>query len=139
MNKDYVSVRIVGDIRFIESREIIDEVFEKNPMLLDIYPGETRDILEAFHLFSGRGELFDLSSIPMRRKRFSFGEEKNSDVGYFINQNCIACGACYSGCPENAIEKPDDSSYRINQGHCVECGRCKELCPVDAIDAASGL
>ena len=30
----------------------------------DLYPGEKRDILEGFHLYRGKGEIFDLSVKP---------------------------------------------------------------------------
>ena len=36
----------------------------------DLYPGEKRDILEGFHLYRGRGEIFDLYlDTPANNKR----------------------------------------------------------------------
>lgn len=55
MDKNYVSVRVSGDYRFCNNRSIIDEIFEHNPMMNDLYPGEKRDILEGFHLYRGIG------------------------------------------------------------------------------------
>lgn len=52
---------------------------------------------------------------------------------------CIACGACATACPPNAIQMEldlCDSSYvwKIDYGRCIFCGRCEEVCPVQAIE-----
>lgn len=51
---------------------------------------------------------------------------------------CIACAACASVCPPNAIQMDADSSaatitWSINYGRCIFCGRCEEVCPANAI------
>lgn len=51
---------------------------------------------------------------------------------------CIACGACATACPSNAITMDCDlergiKSWNINYGRCVFCGRCEEVCPTGAI------
>ena len=43
------------------------------PMMTDLYAGETRDIPEGFHLYRGKGEIFDLSVEPRACERFAFG------------------------------------------------------------------
>lgn len=134
---DYVSVRLVGDIKFIEGKEIIDKIFELNPVMNDLYPGDKRYILQGIHLYQGKGEIFDLSSEPPERQRFSYGGATVNPVGYRILENCSACGVCESVCPVGAIEEGD--IFKITGSNCLECGACFEACPEDAIQAASGL
>ena len=106
-------------------------------MMNDLYPGEKRDILEGFHLYRGKGEIFDLSVEPPSRERFAFGGETVNPVGYRINSKCTACGLCLDACPVEVISEGD--VYRIDGGHCLECGRCAEVCPEDAIEDAKGI
>ena len=137
MDLNYVTARIIGNIKFCNTRNIIDEIFENNPMMNDLYPGEKRNILEGFHLYRGRGEIFDLSVEPPGRERFAFGGETANPPGYTITINCTACGLCIEACPVEVISEGD--IYRIDGSHCLECGRCAEICPEDAIEAAKGI
>ncbi|MBT8366900.1 MAG: 4Fe-4S binding protein [Deltaproteobacteria bacterium] len=134
MDQNYVTARIIGDINFCNNRGIIDEIFEHNPMMNDLYPGEKRDILEGFHLYRGKGEIFDLSTEPPGRERFAFGGETVNPPGYTITNQCTACSLCVEACPVEAIS--EDEIYRIDGSHCLECGRCAEICPEDAIETA---
>ena len=52
-------------------------------------------------------------------------------MAYIIKDDCIACGACASECPVNAISE-GDSKYEINADECISCGACAGACPVDA-------
>jgi uncharacterized Fe-S center protein len=52
---------------------------------------------------------------------------------YVVNDNCILCGACVSGCESNAITEGDTQSH-IDVTICIECGTCKINCPSEAID-----
>jgi uncharacterized pyridoxamine 5'-phosphate oxidase family protein/Pyruvate/2-oxoacid:ferredoxin oxidoreductase delta subunit len=137
MDKNYVSVRVVGEIRFCNDRNVVDKVFDHNPVMNDLYPGEKRDILEAFHMYRGRGEIFDLSITPPRRKRFAFGGEAVNPPGYTITDRCTACGICLDRCPVGAISEGD--IYIIDGSRCLECGRCFEECPEDAIEPSQGM
>jgi uncharacterized pyridoxamine 5'-phosphate oxidase family protein/NAD-dependent dihydropyrimidine dehydrogenase PreA subunit len=137
MDERYVSVRIVGEVKFCHDRGVVDKVFDLNPMMNDLYPGEKRDILEGFHMYRGKGEIFDLSGEPPKRERFAFGGETVQPVGYRITNGCTACDLCLDACPVGVISAGD--VYRIDGGHCLECGRCAEVCPEDAIEAAEGI
>ena len=137
MDNNYVSVRVIGDIKFCNSRSIIDKIFEHNPMMNDLYPGEKRDILEGSHLYRGKGEIFDLSVEPPSRHRFAFGGESVNPSGYQITARCTACGVCLDACPVDVISEGD--VYLIDRYHCLECGRCEEVCPEDAIETAKEL
>lgn len=52
-------------------------------------------------------------------------------MAYRISEECIACGACQSECPVNAISEGDDI-YVIDPDACIECGACADVCPVGA-------
>jgi uncharacterized pyridoxamine 5'-phosphate oxidase family protein len=137
MNAQYVTVRLLGDIRQCSDRKVVDKIFEQNPGMNELYPGEKRDILEGFHLYRGKGEIFDLSRVPASRERFAFGGESVNPPGYRITDQCTACGTCLPACPAGAVSEGD--IYQIDGNHCLECGRCAEVCPVDAIEPAQGL
>ena len=53
-------------------------------------------------------------------------------MAYFINDDCINCGACEPECPTNAISAGDDK-YVIDANECIDCGACVDLCPTEAI------
>jgi len=57
-------------------------------------------------------------------------------MSYSINDDCIACGACVSECPTNAISE-GEGKYVIDPEACIECGACRDVCPVDAPNEAS--
>jgi len=52
-------------------------------------------------------------------------------MSYVINDDCIACGACETECPTEAISA-GDGTYIIDPDACIDCGACAEVCPVDA-------
>jgi len=131
MDPTYKSIRISGTVSKVD-RSFMTKIFEANPMLNDIYPGDTKDILEPFCITKGVGEIFDISKLPITKSRFSFGGADVIPSAYKITEECIACGKCEKGCPEKAIEQGD--IYKIKSSHCIECGRCYEMCPVNAIE-----
>ena len=136
MTPEYRVVRLKGQIRQVE-RVWLDRIFEANPMMNDLYPGEKRDILEAFCIYRGVGELFDLGTHPPYRSRFAFGGAEVEPPGYRITESCTACGLCLPACPIDVITEGE--IYQIDGEHCLECGRCREVCPAEAIEAGAGL
>lgn len=52
-------------------------------------------------------------------------------MAYFINDECISCGACEAECPTEAISEAD-GKYVINAELCTDCGSCADCCPVEA-------
>lgn len=54
-------------------------------------------------------------------------------MAHKITNDCIACGACISECPVDAISEGD--IYVIDADACTDCGACKGACPNDAIIA----
>lgn len=53
-------------------------------------------------------------------------------MAYFINDDCISCGACEGECPTAAISQGPDK-YVIDAPTCIDCGACAAVCPVNAI------
>jgi ferredoxin len=64
-------------------------------------------------------------------------------MAYMITEDCIACGACLSECPNDAISE-GDTAYIINPKKCTECvgffkeSQCALVCPVAACVPDSG-
>ena len=52
-------------------------------------------------------------------------------MAFKINDSCVACGACASACPTEAISEAE-GKYVIDADACVGCGACAEACPVGA-------
>ena len=130
LNACWETVRLQGKVRNI-GHEFLDEIFDKNPSMKSVYPGDSREILEVFCLYEGQGEYFCLADHPIIRKPFCFGDTLQKQMGYKIETNCIGCGTCASVCPQEAID--EGSPYRIRQENCLHCGRCFENCPVQAV------
>lgn len=137
MDKNYVSVRVVGDIQICNDRKMLDKIFEHNPVMNDLYPGDTREILDPFQLYRAKGEIFNLSNEPPVRERFTYGGESVNPSGYSIIDKCIACGLCLDVCPVGVISEGEP--YSVDGSRCLECGHCAEICPESAIEPPSGL
>ena len=131
--KDKAAVSLRGRVKNIGS-EKLDEIFEKNPYMQSIYPGDTRSALEVFWLFEAEGEYFNISEpAHVIRDRIVIGEAHAVQTGYFIGAGCIGCKLCYSVCPQKCIDiskKP----VVIDQHRCLHCGRCAKVCPKRAIE-----
>lgn len=129
MNKEYQMVRLSGKAsRLSLHHEWIDRIFEENPSMNDVYPGDSRYVLEAFCIADGEVEFFDLGQTPIVRESFHLGRSACLEKGFEITDKCIHCGKCERICPQQCIE-----NFTINQNHCLHCGLCVEECPVGAI------
>jgi pyruvate ferredoxin oxidoreductase delta subunit len=67
------------------------------------------------------------------------GSSRNHKTGAWrtyiptIDKNkCIACGKCWSVCPDACIRKKD-GKFEINHDYCKGCLLCEKACPVKAI------
>lgn len=118
-----------------EQHRLVDRIFELNPSMQELYPGDSRYVLEAFYLQDAQGEYFDLSGTPIVRVPFALGSAREAVAGFVITDRCVGCGTCAEACPEQCIAA--GSPYEIAQVHCLRCGRCAEVCPHDAIERRS--
>lgn len=130
--KDKAAVSLRGKVKHIGS-EKLDEIFEKNVYMQEIYPGDTREALEVFCVYEADGEYFDISDpAHVVRDSFVVGKAKAKQTGYFVGQGCIGCKLCYSVCPQKCIDISGKPAV-IDQNHCLHCGRCAEICPKQVI------
>lgn len=130
--KDKKAISLRGRIENIGS-ERLDEIFEKNTYMQQIYPGETRTALEVFRICEAQGEYFDISDpAHVVRTNLQIGSPVMQCSGYFVGKDCIGCKLCYSVCPQKCIDI-SNTPVVINQNHCLHCGRCAEICPKQTI------
>lgn len=131
--KNNKSVRINGIVEKIdEQKKWIDLMFDENPYMNNVYPGDSRYILEPFKVVKGEIEFFDLTQKPILRENFIIGEGTISNKGYIISDKCIQCGLCKTKCPQKVIS--DGVPYKISAHNCLHCGLCYENCPAQAIE-----
>jgi ferredoxin len=99
-------------------------------MMNELSSGEQLEVLDAYCMPRGVGELFDLSATPPLIERFGFEGPAPVSRGFMISNECTGCGICSKLCPLHCIV--EGNPYVI-ESHCIECGRCYEHCPVNAI------
>lgn len=134
MNPQYQMIRLSGRAdRLDRQQEWIDRIFRENPSMNEVYPGESRYVLEAFCIQEGEVEFFDLGQTPIERESFRLGTGKPEPKGFEITEACIQCGACEAVCPQQCIKE-----FQIEQSHCLHCGLCMETCPVGAVKKQKG-
>ncbi|MGO5475552.1 pyridoxamine 5'-phosphate oxidase family protein [Parafannyhessea sp. LCP19S3_B1] len=133
MTHDFKMVRLAGEARRVEvaPRAVIDRIFDENSSMNDVYPGDSRYVLDPFVIETGCVELFDLGVSPIFRQTFSLGGAPVHVQGFKITDTCIGCGPCARPCPQQCIAA--GSPFVIDQAHCLHCGLCFESCPVKAI------
>lgn len=109
----------------------MDIIFEEQPYLSNVYPGETRRIGMVFEIRKAQIEYFHLGVRPIFRQSYAMGEAGITPRGYRITGACIGCGTCARNCPQNCILP--GSIYQIQPEHCLHCGNCLEHCPAGAV------
>ena len=127
-------IRLSGKAYAVADEEQIkwrERIFEEQPYLSNVFPGDTRDIGIIFCIDQGEVEYFNLGVKPIFRETYLLGNGIIKEKGYFITDSCIGCGRCGKNCPQNCIEK--GAPYVISQRHCLHCGSCYEKCPVKAV------
>lgn len=81
--KDKMAVSLRGKVKNIGKKNL-NIMFEKNPYMKEIYPGDTREALEVFCLYEAQGEFFDIS-VPSNivRESILIGDVQKTQTGYF--------------------------------------------------------
>lgn len=116
-----------------EQEKLIDTIFDEQPYLSNVYPGDTRKLAGiVFQITDAEIEYFNLGVNPIFRECYTIGNGHISFKGYKINDSCIGCGKCLKNCPQRCIEQ--GKPYHIQQKHCLHCGNCFEVCPAKAIE-----
>lgn len=135
MTSDYRTCRIRGRVYRPNGEStqkvLVDALFDLNPGMNQIYPGDSRYICDVFCIESGEGEYFDLGQKPIFRYPFAIGHGKVSLGSFWITGACTGCGTCANICPESCIK--EGTPFSINQSHCLHCGLCLEACPAHAV------
>ena len=111
MCPDCQSLKFYGKVKKAE-KKWVDEVFVQNPGMNEVYPGDTRYILDAFLIYEGVGEWFDLLNYPISRETFSYGTAEE------ICGNMLFRPMLF-GCREYAVG---------GRGHCDMDRRCYRDC-----------
>ena len=106
-------------------------IFEEQPYLVNVYPGDTRSIGIIFSIRDAQIEYFNLGVRPIDRYYYSMGDATPEVKGFSITDACIQCGTCMANCPQECIIEGEP--FRIQAEHCLHCGNCFENCPVEAI------
>ena len=103
----------------------IDLIFEEQPYLANVYPGDTRRIGIVFTVPDMEIEYFSLGVNPIFSETYRIGSGIIRTKGFFITDACIGCGKCAAACPQRAIDAGKPSF--IHQEHCLHCGNCFEI------------
>ncbi|MBQ9010082.1 MAG: 4Fe-4S binding protein [Clostridia bacterium] len=115
-----------------EQRKWRDVLYQEQPYLENVYPGETKEIDTIFVIRDYTVEYFCLSTRPITREFFAVGNARIRPKGYHITDACIGCGICQTCCPQSVIT--EGTPFVIDENHCLQCGNCAENCPVQAIE-----
>ena len=116
-----------------EQEHWINTIFEEQPYLYNVYPGDTRKLAGiVFQITDAEIEYFNLGVKPIFRESYTIGNGRISFRGYEITESCIGCGRCLKNCPQQCIDP--GNPYCIQQEHCLHCGNCYEVCPANAIE-----
>lgn len=118
-----------------EQKKWMDQIFEEQPYLSNVYPDHTREIGIIFCIKDAEIEYFNLGENPIFRESYTIGNADRTKKGYDISKNCIGCDNCRKNCPQRCITS--GKPYQIIQKHCLHCGNCFEKCPVGAVKKRS--
>lgn len=119
--------------READQQKWMQTIFEEQPYLSNIYPGDTRTLAGiVFEITDAEMEYFHLGVHPIFRESYTIGGGRIQEKGYRITGACIGCSSCVKHCPQQCIEA--GAPYRIQQEHCLHCGNCYTVCPVHAVE-----
>lgn len=132
LTKNYESIRLMGKAYKVEEqKKWLNRVFEENPTMNNVYPNDSRYILDVFAIDEGEMEYFNLSENTIYREYFNLKKSNIKEKGFFISSDCVGCDKCRKNCPQQCIT--EGNPYFINKNNCLHCGLCYEICSVKAI------
>ena len=67
----------------------MDTIFEEQPYLANVYPGDTRNIGIVFVIRDAQIEYFNLGVRPIFRESYTVGRGRVTMKGYEITEDCI--------------------------------------------------
>ena len=76
-------------------------------------------------------DLLDVEPQPLDAEH---GEEKEPNVAYIREDECIGCTTCIQAWPVDAILGAAKLMHTVIADECTGCDLCVEPCPVDCID-----
>jgi uncharacterized pyridoxamine 5'-phosphate oxidase family protein/Pyruvate/2-oxoacid:ferredoxin oxidoreductase delta subunit len=114
-----------------EQSKWLEIIFSENPYMKNVYPDDTRRVLEVFCVQSGEIEYFNMGVRPIVRESYVVGNGVSHEKLYKITDGCVGCGDCIQHCSQKCIDI--GTPCRIEQKHCLRCGACKEICPHNAV------
>ena len=101
LNSEWETIRLWGKVKNI-GRERLDEIFEKNPSMNGVYPGDSRGILDVFCLYEGEGEYIQCGTCAEVCPQGAVREGSPYEI---VQENCLHCGLCFEQCPVSAINR----------------------------------
>ncbi len=99
-------IRLTGTAKPVPAEEQErwrERIFQEQPYLANVYPGDTRKIGIIFCIRDMVIEYFHLGVNPIFRESYTIGNGKIAPKGYYITDACISCGNCFENCPVSAI------------------------------------
>ena len=82
----------------------MNRIFEEQPYLANVYPGDTRKIGIVFCIDRAEIEYFHLGVNPIFRETYSLGNATIKKKGYYITKKCIGCGSVWKNVRRNVYE-----------------------------------
>lgn len=76
-------------------------------------------------------ELLGVEAEPLDAEH---GAEKQRQIAYIREDECIGCTKCIQACPVDAILGAAQLMHTVIAEECTGCDLCVEPCPVDCID-----
>jgi len=92
LNDKWQTVHLMGRAERLadaEQHAMIDRIFEENPSMNEVYPGDTHYILEAFVIAEGSIEFFDLGQSPICYESLALEKASVTEKDFFITEVCI--------------------------------------------------
>lgn len=127
-------IRLSGTAKAVPEEEQAhwkDVIFDEQPYLANVYPGDTRSIGIIFAIREMSIEYFNLGVNPIFREVYSVNGGRATPKGYVISDQCVGCGTCQRVCPQRAID--EGTPYHIRPENCLHCGNCFQHCPIQAV------